>query len=103
MNAAQLLPLVDLALAVSAAELLWRLWRADSVAAGWRAAPHLLAGLALMLGLRLALAGAAGWGVLACLICSGIAHALDSLLPGPEARTRCRAGRSLNSTESLKP
>nr|WP_316640870.1 hypothetical protein [uncultured Roseateles sp.] len=73
-----LLHLVDLVLAVSLLELAWLMLR--------RSAPHLarrpllvnlLAGLALMLGLRLGLSGAALPWVALCLAAAGVAHLLD--------------------------
>ncbi|MGY0195775.1 hypothetical protein ACWA7J_11965 [Leptothrix sp. BB-4] len=75
--------LVDVALAISVAELLWSLWRAPSGPARRAVLANLAAGLGLMLGLRLSLSGPGdpsgptAWAVLACLGVAGLAHLID--------------------------
>jgi hypothetical protein len=80
--------MVDLALAVSVAELLVRTWRAPAPLA---VAVHLLAGLGLMLALRLQLAQAGLVPVAACLAGAGLAHAIDARRRSLSARDTSRA------------
>ncbi|MDP4301384.1 PIN domain-containing protein [Leptothrix discophora] len=85
--------LVDVALLISVAELLWSLWRLPP--GGRRAAllANLGAGLALMLGLRLSLSepGPAGhWAILACLALAGLSHLIDVRLRGSAGRSRSK-------------
>jgi hypothetical protein len=83
------LNLVDLALMISAAELLWLSWAGPVGRERLSRVAHLAAGLALMVALRLALTGAVGWPIAACLALSGLAHATarlssrNSLSPRP--------------------
>ncbi|MBK9360275.1 MAG: hypothetical protein IPM99_03610 [Rubrivivax sp.] len=72
---------LDLALAVMAAEALWLSWRGRRHAPA-RLAPRdwlwcLLSGLALLLAMRAALAGAALPVVGACLAAGGLCHLMD--------------------------
>lgn len=124
MSAPLLLHLVDLALALSAAELAWRLWRGwrgwrrgrrpDHPSTAARAAmpgmtpAHLLAGLGLMGALRLALAGAEPWAVALCLSGAGLAHlvsafGLNVFVRRSRADLRCQAGSPLPRGESQPP
>ncbi len=75
-----LLHLVDLALLISVAELLWLLVRSPAGLSRLALLANLGAGLALMLALRLSLAGQGLWPVAACLSCAGLAHVLDLAL-----------------------
>ena len=77
---ALLLHLVDLALLISVAELLWLLARSPAGLPRLAVLANLGAGLALMLALRLSLAGQGLWPVAACLLCAGLAHVLDLTL-----------------------
>lgn len=92
--------LVDVALFVSLAELFWRLWRQPAGEARGPLLAHLGAGLALMVALRLTLAGAGLWPVAACLACSGIAHVVDSGLRRRIAARSCRPGTTFDPKES---
>jgi hypothetical protein len=74
-EAALLLHLVDLVLAVSLLELAWLLLRRPTAAGGLL--PNLLAGLSLTLALRLGLGGAGLAWVAPCLIAAGLAHLFD--------------------------
>ena len=76
-EAALLLHLVELVLAVSLIELLWLLGRRPTGFANL--APNLLAGLSLTLALRLCLGGAGIAWIAACLASAGVWHALDML------------------------
>jgi hypothetical protein len=72
---------LDLALAVMAAEALWLAWRSRRLAPAAFAARDwlwcLLSGLALLLAMRAALAGAALPVVGACLAAGGLCHLMD--------------------------
>lgn len=76
-EAALLLHLVDLVLAVSLIELLWLLLRRPTGVANL--APNLLAGLSLTLALRLSLVGASVAWIVLCLAAAGAAHLMDLL------------------------
>ncbi len=76
-EAALLLHLVDLVLAVSLIELLWLALRRR---AGWaHLAPNLLAGLSLTLALRLSLVDAGAAWIVLCLAAAGVSHLTDLL------------------------
>lgn len=92
-----LLYFVDLALLISTAELLWLLSRRSTSREQLALLAHLGAGLALMMALRLGLAGAGLWPVASCLACSGMAHVFDSIL------RRRTAGALLKPQESSSP
>jgi len=79
-EAALLLHLVDVALLVSVAELLWLLVRSPARLPRLALLANLGAGLSLMLALRLSLAGHGLWPVAACMSCAGLAHVLDLAL-----------------------
>ena len=74
-EAALLLHLVDLVLAISLIELLWLFLRRPARLA--KLAPNLLAGLSLILALRLSLVGAGALWIVLCLAGSGVSHLLD--------------------------
>lgn len=76
-EAALLLYLVDLVLAVGVIELLWLLLRRSTSVA--MLAPNLLAGLSLTLALRLGLGGAGIAWIAPCLVAAGLSHVLDLL------------------------
>lgn len=76
-QAALLLHLVDLVLAVSLIELLWLLLRRPAGFANL--APNLLAGLSLTLALRLSLVGADLAWIVLCLAAAGLSHLMDLL------------------------
>lgn len=76
-EAALLLHLVDLVLAVSLIELLWLLLRRPTGLPNL--APNLLAGLSLTLALRLSLVGANLAWIVLCLALAGVSHLLDLL------------------------
>lgn len=76
-QAALLLHLVDLVLAVSLIELLWLVLRRPTALANL--APNLLAGLSLTLALRLSLVGADLAWIVLCLAAAGVSHLLDVL------------------------
>jgi len=76
-QAALLLHLVDLVLAVSLIELLWLLLRRPAGLANL--VPNLLAGLSLTLALRLSLVGADLAWIVLCLAAAGVSHLLDLL------------------------
>ncbi len=86
---ALMLRLVELVLAVSLLELLWFLRRSGPLVRR-QGLPNLLAGLSLILALRLGLGGAGLAWVAACLLAAGVCHLLDlqarqRLMQGPEA------------------
>ena len=76
-QAALLLHLVDLVLAVSLIELLWLLLRRPTGLANL--VPNLLAGLSLTLALRLSLVGAGLAWIVLCLAAAGVSHLMDLL------------------------
>ena len=76
-QAALLLHLVDLVLAVSLIELLWLALRRPTGLANL--GPNLLAGLSLTLALRLSLVGADPAWIVVCLAAAGVSHLLDLL------------------------
>lgn len=76
-EAALLLHLVDLVLAVSLIELLWLLLRRPAGLPNL--APNLLAGLSLILALRLSLVGAGPAWIVLCLVAAGVSHLMDLL------------------------
>ncbi len=70
-----LLRLCELVLAVSLIELLWFMTRRPAGPPGL--VPNLLAGLSLVLALRLGLGGAGVLWVAACLAAAGVSHVFD--------------------------
>lgn len=95
LDASTLRLLVDVALAISVAELLWSLWRAPSGVARRAVLANLAAGLGLMLGLRLSLSGPSGptaWAVLLCLSVAGLAHLIDLRLRLAAGAAPCPVG-----------
>jgi hypothetical protein len=100
-DAATLRLLVDVALAISVAELLWSLWRAPAGVARRAVLAHLAAGLGLMLGLRLSLnlsltgpSGLTAWAVLACLSVAGLALLIDVRLRHAAGPPPARSARN---------
>lgn len=89
---ALLLRMVELVLAVSLLELLWFVLRSGPLARR-QGLPNLLAGLSLILALRLGLGGAGFAWVAACLLAAGVSHLLDlqarqRIMQEPEANHR---------------
>ncbi len=98
--------LVDVALAISVAELLWSLGRAPSGPARRAVLANLAAGLALMMGLRLSLSGPAeqmAWAVLACLTLAGLAHLIDVRLRLSAGTAPCPAGTNSDARKGTLP
>lgn len=76
-EAALLLHLVDLVLAVNLIEMLWLSLRRRTGLA--HLLPNLLAGLSLTLALRLSLVGADPAWIVVCLAAAGVSHLMDLL------------------------
>lgn len=73
-----LMGLVNLVLAVTALEIAWLMFRRGGVRlAKGPLLANLLAGLSLVLALRLSLAGVAWFWIALCLALAGLAHAID--------------------------
>jgi hypothetical protein len=105
-DAATLRLLVDVALAISVAELLWSLARAGSGPARRALLANLTAGLGLMLGLRLSLSGApeqTAWAVLACLSVAGLAHLIDVRLRLSAGPAPCPVGTEDDALKGPAP
>jgi hypothetical protein len=88
-----LLTVVDLVITFLLVEVavlvVWRLATGQGLAVG-SLLPMMAAGGFILLALHVALDGGSAWAVMACLACSGVAHAMDVrrrwLLAQPDAR-----------------
>ena len=84
-----LVGLVNLVLVVTALEIAWLMFRRGGVRlAKWPLLANLLAGLSLVLALRLSLAGVDWFWIALCLALAGLAHVVDLQARWRDAKSR---------------